>query len=179
MKISVIIPVYNAEKFLRKAIESVVLQEETGDVILVEDNSIDNSLRICREFEAMYDNIRLVCHSDHGNHGAGATRNLGVHNAECEYVAFLDADDYYLPKRFTLATRFFHENPGIDGVYEAVGVDLYDEQAREKWQAKGGKDYVTMTEKVPAEDLFEALVGGRKGSFHLNGVSYSKNVERV
>ena len=100
MKVSVIIPVFNAEKFIRKAVESVLDQSETGEILLIEDTSPDNSLKICQELEEKHDRVRLLRHDDLLNHGAGATRNLGIRNAKFDYVAFLDADDFYLKGRF-------------------------------------------------------------------------------
>ncbi len=77
MKISVIIPVYNAEKYVRNAGESALQQPESGEILLVEDNSPDNCLQLCRDLEREYEIVRLLRHADGRNHGAGASRNLG------------------------------------------------------------------------------------------------------
>ncbi|MFV9691842.1 MAG: glycosyltransferase family 2 protein, partial [Desulfobacteria bacterium] len=117
MKISVIIPVYNAEKYVRNAIESALQQPETGEILLVEDNSPDNCLQICRDLEKKHEIVELLRHPDGRNHGAGASRNLGIKNAKFDYISFLDADDYYLPGRFEAARRLFEKYHDIDGVY--------------------------------------------------------------
>ncbi|MCK4807015.1 MAG: glycosyltransferase family 2 protein [Candidatus Aegiribacteria sp.] len=103
MKISVVIPVYNAGQFVRSAVVSALNQAETAEVIRAEDNSTDDSLRVCRSLEKEYHNVLLIRHPDGEDHGAGATRNLGVRNATIEYLAFLDADDFYLVDRFKVA----------------------------------------------------------------------------
>src|SRR5210317_669111 len=96
MDISVVIPVFNAERYVESAVESALRQSETAEVILVEDNSPDNALEICQRLEAQDPRVRLFRHGDGKNHGAGESRNLGIRNARCDYIAFLDADDYYV-----------------------------------------------------------------------------------
>ena len=100
MKISVIIPVYNAEKYITQAVESALQFEEVCEVILVEDKSPDNALEVCKNLAKTFDRVTLYQHPDKGNHGAGASRNLGMKMATGDYIAFLDADDFYLPNRF-------------------------------------------------------------------------------
>ena len=73
--VSVIIPVYNAESFLSKAIESVVYLEEVGEIILIEDQSPDNALALAVSLEQEFDKVKLYQHPDKKNHGAGASRN--------------------------------------------------------------------------------------------------------
>lgn len=76
MKISVVIPVYNAEKYVESAVNSALQQKETAEVILVEDNSPDNALAICTKLSQDNPRVRLIRHSDGENHGAGESRNL-------------------------------------------------------------------------------------------------------
>jgi glycosyltransferase involved in cell wall biosynthesis len=175
MKFSVIIPVYNAEKFLVTAVESALSQPEVGEVILVEDNSPDNSLKICRDLIDKYKNVRLLQHFDGQNHGAAATRNLGIQNAKFEFIAFLDADDYYLPGRFKIAKTILETNTKIDGVYEAIGMHFYNDNARKKWFSSGETNLTTITEKIDPSQLFEALLSGNKGYIHLDGLTVRKN----
>lgn len=95
-KISVIVPVYNAEKTLKKCINSILRQTyHATEVILVDDGSTDNSLAICCRFAAKDSRIK-VFHQE--NRGALAARKTGVDAASGDYISFLDADDY-LPKR--------------------------------------------------------------------------------
>jgi glycosyltransferase involved in cell wall biosynthesis len=176
MKISVIIPVYNAEKYVRNAVESALQQLETGEILLVEDNSPDNCLQLCRDLEKKHEIVRLLRHADARNHGAGASRNLGIKNAEFEYIAFLDADDYYLPGRFEAARRLFEKYHDIDGVYEAIGMHFHDAQAKQIWFLRAGKDITTMTERTSPGYLFETLLRGEKGYLHLDGLVVKKNL---
>ena len=92
MKISVIIPVYNAEKFLHKCLESVLNQTfKDYEIILVNDGSKDSSGTICDEYAAKYDFIRAF-HKENG--GASSARNYGMKLAQGEYINFVDADDW-------------------------------------------------------------------------------------
>lgn len=90
-KISFVIPVYNAEKYLKECLDSVICQLEGNELILIDDGSTDSSGRICDEYAAFSDSV-LVLHTE--NHGVAHARNLGVSRATGEYIVFLDADDY-------------------------------------------------------------------------------------
>ena len=95
MKISVITPVYNAEKYITQAVESALQFPEVWEIILVEDQSPDNALEVCKTLVTNYpERVKLYQHPDKGNHGAGASRNLAISKATGEFIAFLDADDF-------------------------------------------------------------------------------------
>src|SRR4051812_37519090 len=125
-KVSVVIPVYNAEKYIKAAVNSALMQEEVGEVILVEDKSPDNSLSVCKGLEMQDSRVHLYQHPDKQNHGAGASRNLGITLAKLDYIAFLDADDYFLPNRFKKDKTLFEKDPSIDAVYSAIGTHYYE-----------------------------------------------------
>lgn len=92
MKLSIVIPVYNVERFLRQCLDSIVNQYDSGctEVVLVNDGSVDESLRICREYESQYKNIQVVSQD---NRGASTARNEGLKIAKGEWIWFVDADD--------------------------------------------------------------------------------------
>lgn len=90
--VSVIVPVYNSEKSLKKCVESILKQTYTDfELILLDDGSKDDSLKICEEF-AMQDKRVVVI--SHENRGVAATRNVGLQVAKRKYVQFVDSDDY-------------------------------------------------------------------------------------
>ncbi|WP_353147237.1 glycosyltransferase family 2 protein [Chryseobacterium sp.] len=168
MKISVIIPVYNAEKYITKAVESVLQFDEVIEVILVEDQSPDDSLRICQQLTLKEKRVKLFQHPDKGNHGAGASRNLGLEKASGEFIAFLDADDYYLPNRFEAEKKLFN-NPKVDGVFNAIGTEYLTEKGKEEFLSNINDEYL-LTVNYPAEgpEVFRGLLGltsKRFGSF--------------
>jgi glycosyltransferase involved in cell wall biosynthesis len=161
MKVSVVIPVYNAQAFVDQAVYSALAQDETAEVILAEDGSTDGSLDICKRLAESLPRVHLVRHSDRLNHGAGASRNLGIRNTTQDIIAFLDADDYYLPGRFQTARRLFRSDPTIDGVYEATGIHFESESAKEGWTNSPifrGELITTIPTGIPPHRLFEELV---------------------
>ena len=90
--ISVIVPVYNAEKYLRRCVDSILAQTFTDfELLLINDGSKDNSGAICDEYAATDARVR-VFHKENG--GVSSARNLGLDNAKCGWIAFCDADDY-------------------------------------------------------------------------------------
>lgn len=90
-KISVIVPIYNVEKWLRECLDSLVNQTVPfHEIILVNDGSTDNSLNVCKEYEKKYKNIKLICQKNKGLSGA---RNTGMRNCEGDYIIFVDSDD--------------------------------------------------------------------------------------
>lgn len=158
--VSVIIPVHNAESYLRQAAESALAQAETGEVLLVEDGSSDDSLSVCEELEAVFDIVRLLRHPFGQNLGISATRNVGIHAARYPYIAFLDADDYYLPERFVRALHILKSDPSVDGVYEAVGTQFDTEEMKVWWENERGKGAMTtLSEAVPPGELLATLCG--------------------
>lgn len=92
IKLSIIVPVYNAEEFLEKCLTSLVNQTIIDvEIILVDDGSTDRSLEICKAFAADDSRIRIF---EQENSGQSVARNLGLDNAIGEYIAFADSDDW-------------------------------------------------------------------------------------
>ena len=92
MKISIVLPIYNVEKYLYKSIESIGLfNQEQVEIILVNDGSTDGSLDICRCFAHKFSNVSIINKS---NGGLSDARNAGINAAKGEYIYFLDSDDW-------------------------------------------------------------------------------------
>lgn len=178
MKISVIIPVYNAEEFLEKAVNSALQFPEVREVLLIEDKSPDNSLEICKKLVTMDSRVKLYQHADQGNYGAGATRNLGIEKATQDFIAFLDADDYYLPNRFDAEKEIF-KNEKIEGVFNAIGTDFITEKGKKEYQSKFSSDLTTVRYHAEGNDVFEGLLGLTPKTFgtffHLNGLTIRRD----
>lgn len=91
--ISIVLPVYNAEKYVRKCIESVIEQTYPAwELIIIDNGSEDGSYRICQEYAKKEERILLL--HQYQNKGVSAARNLGVEKATGHYITFLDADDW-------------------------------------------------------------------------------------
>lgn len=177
-KVSVIIPVYNAAAYVTQAVESALAQPETAEVLLIEDGSPDNALQVCEELASKYDKVRLLRHPNGENRGAGASRNLGMRNAKFDFIAFLDADDFYLPSRFSVASAIFDENPACEGVYEATGMLVEDDQSMRRWKESGKIEggLTTVTKTISPTNLAEELILGDAGYFHIDGLVVKKSV---
>lgn len=177
--VSVITPVYNAAEFVTRAVESALAQPETGEVLLIEDNSPDDSLSVCQELASKYDKVRLLRHPDGGNHGAGASRNLGMQNARFDYIAFVDADNFYLENRFLETKKVFETHPDCEGVYEAIGIHVENEKALERWtnaKRQSPNTLITLSGLIPPDKLAGELISGKIGSLTLDGFVLRANL---
>ena len=91
-KISVIIPVYNAEKYIRETLDSIIKQSYKNlEIILIDNGSKDRSPDIIQKYEAKYPEIHMI---EGSGKGPGASRNRGLKLAKGDYIVFADADDY-------------------------------------------------------------------------------------
>lgn len=176
--ISVITPVHNDGLYLKKAITSVLIQPEVSEYIIIDDGSTDNSWEIIKEFEKKEERIIGLRHPDNKNHGRPKSRNLGIRHAKNNWIAFLDADDFYLENRFTNDVKLIEVDKTIDGIYNAIGVHFYETY-------KGSKNIsrvlTTLSERIEPEHLFENMTPfGKKGWFHCDGFLVKKScLEKV
>lgn len=110
--VSVIIPVYNVEKYLSQCIESIVCQNFSSlEVILINDGSSDHSLDICHYYASLDQRVKLI---DKKNEGVGPARNDGLKIARGKYIYFLDSDDFVEPYFFDSLT------PYLDGRFDII-----------------------------------------------------------
>ncbi len=118
MEISVIIPVYNTEKYLKSCLKNLLNQDKIfpGEILLIDNGSKDGSVELCHELAEKYKFIRVLkCKTP----GAAAVRNLGLKEAKGKYVWFVDSDDYIRPKAINqLLTRF--KETDADGIILAM-----------------------------------------------------------
>ena len=107
LDLSIIIPVYNREKFLSCCLDSIEENKTQYcyEIIAIDDGSTDNSLKILKDYSNKYKNIKIIKEQ---NQGAAAARNNGLNNATGKYVTFIDSDDYisndFIEKLLTIAT---------------------------------------------------------------------------
>ena len=113
MKLSIVIPVYNTEKYLEKCLASCVNQEvERADyeIVVVDDGTKDNAMEIARRFQDNYSNIKIYSQE---NAGLSAARNMGLSHCSGDYVWFVDSDDYIDKESLSLIFNKIEENPDI------------------------------------------------------------------
>lgn len=113
--ISVIIPVYNREKYIAEAIESVLAQTyKPLEIIVINDGSTDNSAEIIKNFGSK------IKYFDQVNSGLANTLNKGINLTNGEFIAFLDSDDLWVKNKLSLQMAIFANNPDVDIVFAYV-----------------------------------------------------------
>jgi len=111
MKVSVVIPVHNGERYLSQAIESVLAQTHRDlELLIVDDGSTDGSRAVAERFARRDGRVRVLAQPNRGVAGAG---NRGLEEARCEWVARLDADDVFLPGKLERQVAFLRRNPEV------------------------------------------------------------------
>ncbi|MDD2504688.1 MAG: glycosyltransferase family A protein [Bacilli bacterium] len=112
LKISIIIPVYNSEKYLEECIDSVISQDldfkKNIELILVNDGSTDTSSNICRSYQNLFP--ENVIYIEKSNGGVSSARNEGVKNVTTKYFGFIDSDDYISKDSLSSVVNYFEEN---------------------------------------------------------------------
>ena len=118
---SVIIPVYNTEKFITKCLDSVLKQTyKEYDVIIVNDGSTDSSAEIVECYEKKYDRIQVVTQA---NKGLGGARNTGIASAKGDYLVFLDSDDYIREDMLEIRARRWKPKTWMSLAFDAYTTD--------------------------------------------------------
>ncbi|NQJ67818.1 glycosyltransferase family 2 protein [Streptococcus suis] len=118
--ISVIIPNFNRQLLIQRAIESINQQHYPNlEIIIVDDKSTDQSVSIIRDLQKQQDNLSLFVVEE--NSGANACRSIGVEKARGEYIAFLDSDDYFLPTKLEKQVRILQDRPEVGFVVTGFG----------------------------------------------------------
>lgn len=108
MKLSIIIPVYNTEKYLKRCLDTVIKAKiEETEIVIINDGSKDNSLKIIKEYANKYEFIRYI---NKKNEGLAATKNLGIKVAKGNYISFIDSDDTINENFYKDALEFMNKD---------------------------------------------------------------------
>lgn len=146
-KISVIIPVYNVEKYLPECLESILNQTfQDFEIICVDDGSTDRSLDILQEYKRKDDRF-VILQQRHA--GAGAARNHGIKLAEGKYIQFLDSDDYFEP---TLLEEMYNHAEKFDSDLTVCSSRKVDDNGN--ITETGSPNFPINIDKVPMEQVF-------------------------
>lgn len=151
--ISVIIPLYNHEKFIEATIKSVVNQTVAPtEIIVINDGSTDDSHAVMQRLCQEYHQIKYFLQT---NQGAHSTINAAIAKAACKYIAILNSDDIYHPSRLELCLKYIISNPSVDMIVTAIqGIDEEGRLIELVWC----NYYKSRYEET--NDLFLALVDG-------------------
>lgn len=150
VSVSAVMPVYNAQNTLTRAVNSLLIQPEINQILLVEDGSQDDSLGLCKEFASQYPQIELLRHPQGKNRGAPASRNLGLAHVSNHWVQFMDADDELLSGKITDQIQCISEDISL-----VVG--RFRSMENEKW-----------IESMEIKDIWSGLIATRLGNTIAN-----------
>jgi glycosyltransferase involved in cell wall biosynthesis len=186
--LSVIVPVYNAEKYLKACVESVLAQAFTDlEVILIDDGSKDNSLVLARELAASDSRVRVFTQV---NAGPSAARNAGIERSRGAYIAFVDSDDTLEPDMYSRMTASM-ENAGLSFVLCGYS-KIYEGHGKRVSEAVGFRDaawnsmdafmrdfgglYASVLIQSPCNKLYSArLIRGNDVRFP-GGISFGEDL---
>ncbi len=169
--ISVIVPVYKVEKYLRRCVDSILVQTYTNlEIILVDDGSPDNCPAICDEYAKKESRIKVI-HKPNG--GLSSARNAGLDAANGKYIGFVDSDDYIASNMYEVLYRLVTENKSQMAVCNCFFVDEFDNvlfrqsplkdetvsgiEAVRHLQEKNGINFITCWNRIYERDLFSSI----------------------
>ena len=141
-KVSVIIPVFNAEKFIRAALLTITGSYKNMEIICVNDGSTDASAAVLKEFEGTIKIIQLT-----ENKGVSFARNTGIKNSTGQFICFLDADDLYPPGKIKEQVTFLQKHREADVVWGLIQYIFLEESERKYYP------------EIPADTAFGVNVG--------------------
>lgn len=123
--ISIIVPVYNIEKYIEKCIRSILNQSfKKIEVILVDDGSTDGSLAICQQYSKLDERIKVITKE---NGGLSSARNEGIKQSTGEYIAFIDGDDFVHPQYIE---KLYNTLSSFDADMSVCGIEIVDENGK-------------------------------------------------
>ena len=162
--ISVIVPVFNVEKFLPKCLDSILAQDyQNLEIILVNDGSTDDSLSICKKYASKDQRIKIISQK---NAGLSSARNTGIDNAKGEYLTFIDSDD-------------FVESNYVSALYGLIVKDQSDMSAVKHnviYPTRIEKAYTGMTFYLFNRDVLRLMLYGNDFDVSAWGKLYHKNL---
>jgi glycosyltransferase involved in cell wall biosynthesis len=144
VKVSVIIPAYNGDRYIGEAIDSILAQTyDDYEIIVVDDGSTDNTAQVVQQYGEQ------IQYFSQTNQGVAASRNLGLTAAKGEYIAFLDQDDLFLPQKLLSQVTLLEKNPSL-GMANS-GWQIVDQQGQVKAAVKPW-------EKIPQLKLADLII---------------------
>ncbi len=174
MQISIIIPAYNEEANLETCVASVMAGLDSSyEILIVDDGSSDNTVLVAQRLERHFPSVRLLRHQGNVNRGVAATRNLGLHHATGELLAFIDADDICRPSRFIQSFGILQQRQDIDGVLVSVEV-IFDEGADDRARAYL-PNVLDHDPRILPGDFAAATLQGRS-KFHISNMIFRKTL---
>lgn len=167
--ISIIVPIYNVEKYLQKCIQSIINQTYKNiEIILVDDGSKDNSGKICDEFKQIDNRIKVI-HKENG--GLSDARNAGLKIAKGEYIGFVDSDDYIAQDMFETLYKLAKENNADISIVSFY--EIYN------GKVIGVRDFKSLEEMDKIEAMKELLIDTKIQSYAWNKLFKKELFENI
>lgn len=179
MKLSVIIPVYNVEKFVAQCLDSVLNQKlELNDyeIIVVNDGSTDSSLEIVQDYANKHKHIKLISKK---NGGVGSARNGGIDHAQGKYIYFIDSDDYLIPNSLNILvdTCERHKLDVLTFLFTTFSSASSDEEPPlEQIDLEDFADDQMLSPIVSGEDYLAYYPYRNESCFHVTNREYAERV---
>lgn len=162
--ISVIIPFFNAKSFIVEAVNSCIYFKVVTEVLVIYDGCKKCTYKELLQLIGDLPKVKVIFHEDFVNLGSSASRNLGITESLNPYIAFLDADDYFLENRFDSFLNYINNNVFFDGIYEAI-------------QFNNSKNLFTVYNyNIKPKELFYFLIRGSYGHFSTDGIILKKDI---
>ena len=164
IKVSVIIPVYNKQDYIKRTINSVLNQTyKNFEIIVVDDGSTDNSLKAIKQIKDK--RIKVFAQK---NLGVSNARNKGIKQAKGNYIAFLDADDEFLPKYLETIAKLIIKYPG-NSFFGTAFKKIFNNNKKDICTFSTKKDFII-------KDFISALADNEKFFVHISSVVIKKEV---
>lgn len=153
-KVSIIVPVFNAERYIRRCIDSILMQSHKNiEIIAIDDGSIDNSGTILDEYSKSYSCVKAI-HTK--NHGVGEARNIGIENASGEFISFVDSDDFVHPNYISRLLQVLIETETDVSVLRAIDLPVGDLNGlKDKWIVDITNPVIMAVEPDTDDTLFD------------------------
>lgn len=160
-KVSCIIPAWNCEQWLQRAVDSVLQTDWSPlEIVIIDDGSTDETLTVARQLQSQHpEAVRVLQHPGHENRGVSASRNLGLKQSTGDWICFLDADDYVYHHRFESAVEILNSQPDVDGVHQLAEMVFPTEEAAECWWK--GSPYFGFDVTIAPDQLLLHLLEGK------------------
>lgn len=178
-KFSIIIPIYNAERYIGKCLDSVIKQTYKNiELILIDDGSTDNSAQICKNYAKIDNRIKYYYKY---NGGVSSARNVGIKNATGKYITFVDSDDYIAKDTLEVLAKSLNDSDISIIRHEVVlkPADITNREKNNKLYISGKKSINMMLYERGLDNSIWGLAYNRKiakGLFFKDGVAYGEDL---
>lgn len=161
--ISIIIPVYNVEQYLRNTVDSVLKQSYKNlEILLIDDGSTDQSGKICDEIATKDSRIKVI-HKANG--GLSSARNMGIETAQGEYIAFLDSDDYIIPDTYEYLWNLIKANNVDISEAEFVRINMEDQKKALQIISEMNEERKIEEKIISGKEILNILYGIKEGPY--------------